>query len=104
MRRHWPTAAFLFGILMCLASVVAGSGVKAETRVALIIANAAYEEAPLLNPTVDADLVRPALETMGFDVTVAKDADLETFVLALRKFYSDAKGAEIALFYFPRWQ
>ena len=69
-------------------------------RVALVVANAAYDEAPLQNPTVDADLLRPALERMGFTVTVVKDADFKAFVLALQSFYSDAKDADIALFYF----
>lgn len=72
----------------------------AETRVALVVANAAYAEAPLNNPTVDAELVRTALSRMGFAVTVVKDADLKAFALALQDFYEQARGADLALFYF----
>jgi len=82
-------------VLCCCASTA-----SAETRVALIVANGAYEDAALQNPTVDADLIRPALEGMGFTVRVVTDADLAGFALALQSFYADAKGADLALFYF----
>jgi len=72
----------------------------AETRVALVVANAAYTNAPLGNPTFDADLIRPVLAAMGFEVTVVKDADLGSFAVALQDFYGAAKGADLALFYF----
>ncbi len=90
----------LHRFLILLGLLLGAFAARAETRVALIVANAAYDEAPLQNPIADAGLVRPALERMGFDVTVVKDADLEAFVLALHSFYADAKGADLALFYF----
>ena len=69
-------------------------------RVALIVANGAYREAPLANPTVDADIVAGSLEKIGFLVTVKKDLDLDGFEQAILEFGETTRGAEIALFYF----
>jgi Caspase domain len=69
-------------------------------RVALVVANAAYREAPLTNPTVDAGIVAGSLEKIGFSVTVKKDVDLDGFEQAISEFADATKGAEIALFYF----
>lgn len=69
-------------------------------RVALIVANGAYPEAPLANPTIDADIVARSLEKIGFLVTVKKDLDLDGFEQAILEFGDATRGAEIALFYF----
>jgi hypothetical protein len=69
-------------------------------RVALIVANGAYSEAPLTNPTVDAGIVAGSLEKIGFSVTVKKDLDLDGFEQAISEFAETTRGAEIALFYF----
>jgi hypothetical protein len=69
-------------------------------RVALIVANGAYSQAPLTNPTVDADIVAGSLEKIGFSVTVKKDLDLDGFEQSISEFAETTRGAEIALFYF----
>jgi hypothetical protein len=69
-------------------------------RVALIVANAAYSEAPLTNPPIDAGIVAGSLEKIGFSVTVKKDLDLDGFEQAISEFAETTRGAEIALFYF----
>ena len=69
-------------------------------RVALVVANGAYREAPLTNPTVDAGIVAGSLEKIGFSVTVKKDLDLDGFEQAISEFADTTRGAEIALFYF----
>src|SRR3984885_3949940 len=69
-------------------------------RVALVVANGAYREAPLTNPTVDAGIVAGSLEKVGFSVTVKKDLDLDGFEQAISEFAETPRGAEIALFYF----
>jgi WD40 repeat protein len=93
-------AASVLFTFLAFAFAWAPSSARAETRIALVVANASYADAPLRNPIVDAGLVGPALEEMGFDVTVVENADLGAFVVALERFYSAAKGADIALFYF----
>ncbi len=73
---------------------------RLSRRVALIVANGSYREAPLTNPPVDADIVAGSLEKIGFSVTVKKDLDLDGFEQAISEFANTTKGAEIALFYF----
>ena len=74
--------------------------IKAGRRVALVIGNSAYRNAPLTNPTIDADLVGTSLRKAGFDVTVVKDADFTAFDAALTTFSGAGRDADIALFYF----
>jgi Caspase domain len=69
-------------------------------RVALIVANGSYREAPLANPAVDADIVKGSLERIGFAVTVKKDLDLDGFEQAISEFAETTRGADVALFYF----
>jgi Caspase domain len=69
-------------------------------RVALVIANGAYHDAPLANPKIDADLVAASLEETGFTVTVKKDLGLDALEQTVDDFSDSAKGAEVALFYF----
>jgi tetratricopeptide (TPR) repeat protein len=69
-------------------------------RVALIVANSAYKGAPLGNPTIDADIVAASLTAIGFTVKVAKNADLGGFDSVVSAFAQDARGADVALFYF----
>jgi hypothetical protein len=71
-----------------------------SNRVALVVANGAYSEAPLANPTVDADIVAGSLEKIGFSVMVRKDLDLDRFEQAIQEFSETTRGADIALFYF----
>jgi len=87
-----------FAFLLFLLTLAAPA--SAEKRVALVIGNSAYAKAALSNPKVDARLIRPALERMGFEVEVVTDADLATFDRALGAFAARAKGADLALFYF----
>jgi formylglycine-generating enzyme required for sulfatase activity len=68
--------------------------------VALVIANGAYQDAPLQNPIVDSGLVADSLKRIGFAVTVKTNVDLEGFEKAMSDFAEASKGAEVALFYF----
>ena len=78
----------------------AAAAAPAGRRVALIVANGAYRDATLANPSVDADIVAASLRRTGFAVTVKKDVGLDGFEQAIGDFVDDAKGAEVALFYF----
>jgi formylglycine-generating enzyme required for sulfatase activity len=72
----------------------------AGRRVALIIANGAYPDAPLANPTVDSGLIAESLKRIGFAVLVKENLDLDGFEQAISDFAETAKGADLALFYF----
>ena len=85
----------------CLACLAASAAV-AEPRVALVVGNNAYQEAPLDNPLNDARLIAGTLRELGFEVSTGRNADEdameEAIVLGERL---QARGAEaVVLFYY----
>ncbi len=89
-------AAILIGLLSGAASVA-----RAETRIALVIGNSAYQNAPpLANPKNDATAVAEALGKLGFTVLTGIDLDRTATAQKLREFRRRLAGAEAALFYY----
>jgi hypothetical protein len=82
--------------------VVAGlSAALAETRVALVVGNSAYQFAPkLTNPSNDAGDMTEQLKALGFDVIGGTDLDRRSLVEALIKFGRAAETADVALFFY----
>src|SRR6516165_12442374 len=73
----------------------------AEKRVALIIGNSAYQNAPaLINPKNDAQDVGKSLRELGFTTIVATDLNRAGMDDALDRFSRTVGGAEIALVYY----
>src|SRR5215470_14700526 len=88
-----PLALFLFA--------VASSASWADTRVALVIGNAAYRNAATLaNPRNDAEAVAAALERVGFKVVKGIDLDQAGMRATIREFDSALTGADVGLFYY----
>ena len=74
---------------------------RAESHVALVIGNAAYETAAPLNNTInDAEDIANKLMDIGYDVDVEIDASFQDMRVALRDFARKSRKAEIALLYF----
>ncbi len=74
---------------------------NAENRVALVVGNTAYSNAPrLANPTNDAHDMTAALKAAGFDVIEAIDASKSKFDSAMRGFAEKLGSADVALFYY----
>jgi uncharacterized caspase-like protein len=74
----------------------------AEKRVALILGNSAYQNAPpLANPVNDAALIAAKLKAAGFDVVDSRH-DLSALQTrrALRDFEDNARDADIAVVYY----
>lgn len=74
-------------------------------RYALVIGNSAYSAGmgPLSNPVKDANAMRAALESVGFEVMLHTDLDQKGMRRAIRDFsraLSDAPANATALFYF----
>ncbi|MEM7295576.1 MAG: SUMF1/EgtB/PvdO family nonheme iron enzyme [Pseudomonadota bacterium] len=68
---------------------------------ALVIGNGSYEALPELPPALhDADKIGNALESMDFEVIVAKDLDKVEFERVLREFEASISSADVALFYY----
>jgi uncharacterized caspase-like protein len=87
-----------------VAAVVLATGAGpalAESRVALVIGNAAYEHAPPLPNTLnDAADIAAALERLGFEVTRRDDQSFDSFRRTLQSFNHTASTAEVAVVFY----
>jgi hypothetical protein len=73
----------------------------AEHRAALVIGNAAYDNAPLRNPVNDARTMAATLQELGFKVTALENASLTTMKRAIDDFGDGLRrSGGVGLFYF----
>lgn len=89
MRYGW------LGLVLLLLSGGADAG-----RVALVIGNAAYPEAPLATPARDADDLALALAGAGFSVDKLVDANQQQMEQAIEKFTAKLTEDTVAVFYY----
>ncbi len=88
-------------VLAVCAIGATASAALAETRVALVVGNSAYQSTPVLpNPLNDARDVAAALKSVGFEVVQALDADKAKLDSALRAFADKLGRADVALFFY----
>lgn len=74
---------------------------RAETpRVALVIGNGSYPDAPLGNPERDALAMTRTLRSLGFDVINHENATRRGMLEAIREFKERLGGGGVGLFYF----
>ncbi len=91
----------LAACVLALAAGVAGvAGAQAPARVALLIGNAAYADAPLRNPLNDVREVAASLKALGFAVTAHENLKLAEMRGVLRKFVLSTRSAQLRLVYF----
>jgi len=97
-------AACPWKLAVVLALAMATAGIAAEEakpkRLALVIGNGAYKDAPLANPPNDAADMAKALEASGFVVIHRDNATLKDMHLALREFGDKLGRRDTGLFYF----
>ncbi len=87
--------------LTILLGLCAPFAASAESRVALVIGNSAYQNVSrLTNPTGDAQAIAATLKGLGFDTLLVVDQDGAGLKQALRSFGAKAKGADIAAIYY----
>lgn len=92
--------AALIGSLL-LALVIGGEPARAEPRVALVIGNSAYQNAPFLrNPANDAGDMAASLTRLGYSVTTVMNGSYDQMRRALIEFGREARGAELAVIFF----
>jgi hypothetical protein len=90
----------LFAVLLAWV-LFASSPAHAEKRVALVIGNGAYQNAPQLpNPPNDASDVADSLKRIGFDVILGLDLDKAKMDEAEIHFSRSARNADVAMFYY----
>lgn len=106
-RREWLKLAGLIGTaasfpLWARKSWAQGpSTLNAIPRIALVIGNAKYKDAPLKNPINDAQSMASELQKVGFKVTTQLDAGRTTLVDAIEKFSAElAKRRGVGMFYY----
>ena len=93
------TKAFRFLLASLLA--LTASATWAQDRVALVIGNAAYDQASVLrNPINDAEAMADRLAELGFEVSLVTDASSIAMRQALDGFKPKADAAEIAMVFF----
>ena len=96
---HEIAQRLIFAVI--LATVPCMTAIGSETRVALVIGNAEYAYAPLLNnPVNDGEDVTEALERLGFSVTLLENADQTALRRGLQQFARAASVAQFALVYY----
>ena len=85
--------------LMLLAS--SGAPVLAEVRVALVIGNSAYVNAPSLpNPQNDASAISTSLRARGFDVVEAMNVSKAAMDGVVKQFADKLPNADVALLFY----
>jgi hypothetical protein len=89
---------FAFGLVLCALTC---TEVLAETRVALVIGNGAYQNAPRLpNPANDANDVAASLRREGFNTILATDLDKAAMDEVSIRFAKAARTADVAMLYY----
>jgi len=61
-------------LVLTLLFMTLNTALAQQRRTALVIGNASYETGPLRNPVNDATDIAAALQSLGFDVTLLRDA------------------------------
>jgi uncharacterized caspase-like protein len=96
MLKHFT--ACLLGLAVLFAALTPAA---AEKRVALVIGNAAYQNAPpLRNPSNDATDIAAKLRVLGFDVVEGIDLGKRDMEKRIRAFAEQLNGADVGLFYY----
>ena len=82
-------------------SAPAGTSVAtASQRVALVIGNGAYRDAPLNNPSNDARAMAQALKEAGFEVSLLVDTDIQGMLTGIRRFGDQLRKGGVGVFYY----
>jgi uncharacterized caspase-like protein len=90
--------SWLVGWALALAGATASA--QAPARVALLIGNAAYADAPLHNPLNDVRAVAASLKPLGFAVTTHENLKLGEMRDALRNFVLTTRSADVRLIFY----
>jgi Caspase domain len=99
LRKHLPGLIMLS--LAAAVALVSVSPAAADKRMALVIGNGAYRNAPRLpNPANDARDVAAALKRLDFETIVGLDLDRAGMDAAAIRFSRAAREADVALFYY----
>ena len=100
-RRDFALRLQLLFIAVAIGLIFGADARAAGSRVALVVGNSSYRNAPrLVSPVNDAEDIATTLVGLGFDVDLRKDATLEDLRMGLRFFTEKAAKADVAILYF----
>jgi formylglycine-generating enzyme required for sulfatase activity/uncharacterized caspase-like protein len=86
---------------LLLALALAAPAARADSRVALVVGNGAYQHLPVLkNPPNDARALADSLRGLGFDVDLGVDLPLADMQRKVTAFAKKAQAADVALAFF----
>jgi formylglycine-generating enzyme required for sulfatase activity len=98
---HRKAMRFILSIIAAFIALPLPSLARAETRVALVIGNGAYQHLPTLkNPPNDARDLAAALKKLDFDVDFGADLTLADMQRRVTAFAKRAQAADVALAFF----
>lgn len=97
---HPPPAAAADETPRNLVVQAAAPALRKEQRLALVIGNSAYREAPLSNPVNDARAMAQALQAAGFTVLLHTDVDHRALLGAVREFGNRLRQGGVGVFYY----
>jgi len=86
--------------ILTLAAPLGAQGAREEPRIALVIGNSAYREAPLRNPVNDVRAMARTLRELGFTVLAHENASKRTMELAVLEFGRQLAGGGVGFFYY----
>jgi uncharacterized caspase-like protein len=90
----------ILGVIAAAAFAAGPQAHGAAERLALVIGNRNYAYSPLENPLNDARDVRARLESLGFEVMLKENADLQAMEKAVEQFGNKLRGRQAGLFYY----
>ena len=94
------TMKLLATLILSVFFLSAAQAQQKEQRVALVIGNASYKDAPLRNPVNDANDVAATLKGLGFQVILRVNSNRRQMVEAVREFGTSIKRGGVGLFYY----
>ncbi|MEM9222143.1 MAG: caspase family protein [Pseudomonadota bacterium] len=91
----------LAALAVSLAAIAPEAQAAIDKKVALVVGNAAYQNAPALaNPVTDAKAMTAAFERLGFEVVSGYDLDLTGMNKLVRQFRLKARDADLTTFFY----
>ena len=90
----------LFVVSVVMLSVCCELNGQTEKRLALVIGNATYEDAPLNNPEHDAIDISNKIKQLGFEVTVLTNSNMEDMEKAVSDISEKAKKYDVIFLYY----
>jgi Caspase domain len=98
----WGQRLIAAAAILAIANIFGfASPASAQTKVALVIGNGAYQNVPALaNPPHDGTDIATAFQRLGYSVRLVTDANYDDMRRAIRDFTPKASDAEIAVVFF----